>query len=81
MKFDYNKLRGRIREVLGTEGAFAEKLDRSRNYVSNCLNGFSFFTQTDIKKAAEILGIGKESVGEYFFTPKVHDSELPTRHE
>lgn len=76
MKFDYSKLRGRIREVLGTEGAFAERLDRSRNYVSNCLNGLSFFTQTDIKRAAEILDISKENIGEYFFAPKVHDSEL-----
>ncbi len=81
MKFDYSKLRGRIREVLGTEGAFSEKLGRSRNYVSNCLNGLSFFTQTDIKNAAEILGIEKNKIGDYFFAPTVHEGETEAHDE
>ena len=72
MEFDYSKLRGRIKEVLGTEGAFAEKLGRSHNYVSNVFIGKSMFTQKDIAKAVEVLAIPIDDIGSYFFTMKVH---------
>lgn len=74
MEFDYSKLRGRIKEILGTEGAFAEGLGRSHNYVSNVFIGKSMFTQKDIAKAVELLAIPIEDIGSYFFTPKVHKS-------
>lgn len=75
-KYNYSKLRGLIREKLKTEGAFAEALGRSQNYISNVFKGTSFFTQNDIAKAVEILGIAPEDIGLYFFAEEVHEAEL-----
>lgn len=66
-KYEYSKLRGRIREVLKTEGKFAEALGRSQNYVSNVFLGLSYFEQNDICRAAEVLQIPFDDIGTYFF--------------
>ena len=75
MEFDYAKLRGLIREKLGTEGAFARAIGRSHNFVSQVFNGNSYFDHKDIINAVGILGIVPEDIGLYFFTIKVHDAE------
>lgn len=66
-KYDYRKLRGKIREVFGTEGEFAKKLNRSQNYLTNVFNGKSYFSQKDIDVGAELLGIDPLEIGPYFF--------------
>ena len=76
VEYDYSKLRGLIREKMKTEGAFAQALGRSHNFVSLVFNGETFFTHGDIVKACELLDIAPEDIGLYFFTPKVHDAEL-----
>lgn len=74
-KFDFSKLRGRIREKLKTEGAFAKSIGRSQNFISSVFNGDSFFTQTDIANAAKVLDIDDDEIGIYFFTKEVHNAE------
>ena len=66
-KYDYRKLRGLIREVFGTEGAFAEALNRSQNYLSKVFKGESYFSQKDIDLGSELLGILPHEIGTYFF--------------
>lgn len=73
--YDYSKLRGLIREKLKTERDFAKALGRSHNFVSQVFKGDTFFSQTDIETAVEVLGINPNDIGLYFFTKKVHDSE------
>lgn len=75
MPFDYSKLRGKIREVFGTEGSFAKAIGRSHNFISSVFTGNSVLSQDDIIKAVNVLGIATEDIGVYFFTPKVHKSE------
>ena len=75
MPFDYSKLRGRIREVFGTEGSFAKALGRSHNFISSVFAGNSVFSQEDIMKAVKVLNIATDDIGVYFFAPKVHKSE------
>ena len=73
--FDYSKLRGRIREVFGTEGAFAKAIGRSHNFMSSVFSGNSVLSQDDIVNAVKELGMSVDDIGVYFFTPKVHKSE------
>lgn len=75
IQYDYSKLRGRIREVLGTEGCFADKLNRSQNFLTKVFNGESFFGQKDIETGADVLNIPVQEIGTYFFTKKVHKNE------
>ena len=69
--FDYSKLKGRIREICGTNSVFAEKLGYSLNTVSAKLNNKNEFTQSDIMKSADILNIGANEITDYFFTIRV----------
>lgn len=71
MKFDYSKLRGRIREIFKTQGAFAEAMGMSTTSLSVKLNNNVEFSQKEIEKAVELLMIGKEEIAAYFFTLEV----------
>lgn len=75
MPFDYSRLRGRVREKLGTEGAYAKAIGRSHNFVSSVFAGNSVMTQDDITKSIDVLEIDTSEIGDYFFTQKVHKSE------
>ena len=68
MSYTYNKLRGRIIEMYGTQGKFAEKLGISKNSVSKKMNCQSEFSQADIIQWSILLDVQKNEYGEYFFT-------------
>ncbi len=76
IKLNYSKLRGRIKEKLGTEGSFAKAIGRSQNYITKVFQGKSFFTQADVCKSADILGIDQDDIGLYFFTQEFTNAEL-----
>ncbi len=69
--FDYSKLKGRIREICGTNSVFAKKLGYSLNTISAKLNNKSEFTQRDIMKSAHILKIDANEIPDYFFAIRV----------
>ena len=73
--YDYSKLRGRIKEKLGTEGEFARRIGRTQNYVSKVFRNATYFGQEDIETGAEVLEIPIGEIGLYFFTTKVHKNE------
>lgn len=66
--FDYSKLRGRIREMYGKEGAFAEALGISPKSLSDWLNNKKYWKHEYISIAIELLKIPDSEVGIYFFT-------------
>lgn len=70
MVYEYGKLRGKIKEVFGTQDAFAEKLEIGRVSLSQRLNNQLKFTQDEIFKACDILSIPREEIPIYFFTIK-----------
>ncbi|MDO4171058.1 MAG: DUF739 family protein [Lachnospiraceae bacterium] len=74
-EYDYRKLRGRIKEKLGTERKFADKIGRTQNYISKVFKNGTYFTQKDISIGAEVLDISVDKIGLYFFTKKVHKNE------
>ncbi len=67
MPYTYNKLKGRIIEMYGTQGKFAEKIGVSKNSISKKLTCKTEFSQKDIVKWSILLNVGKEEYGEYFF--------------
>lgn len=74
-KYDYSKLRGRIKEVLGTEGKFAEMLGRSHNYIVSVFKGDTYFDHKDIDRACCVLDIDFCDIGVYFFTQVVCETQ------
>lgn len=65
--YDYSKLKGRIVEKLGTQGAFAEQMNMTGVAVSKRLNNKIPWRQEEIEKAAEILGIRENEILKFFF--------------
>ena len=68
MSFNYSKLLGRIKEIMGTQETFAETMMLSEKTVSMKLNNKIAWKQTEILKACELLDIPPEDVYLYFFT-------------
>lgn len=67
MAYKYDKLRGRIIEMFGSQDKFADKLGKSRVSVSKKMNGKSGFSQKDILEWSELLNINNNEYGAYFF--------------
>lgn len=72
---DYDKLRGRIIEKFGTQGAFADAMNMSNGSLSNKLASKSFFSADEIAIACELLDIPASEVSVYFFTRKVKKTQ------
>ncbi|WP_289182963.1 DUF739 family protein [uncultured Dubosiella sp.] len=65
--FDYKPLRGKIREICGSEEEFAKRLGISKTSLSGRLNNKLEFSSKEIMKSCEILGISLDNVSKYFF--------------
>ena len=69
--FDYSKLKGRIKEVCGTQTDFARGIGLSETSISNKLNNNVDWKQEEIEKAINVLQLPSEEIHTYFFTKKV----------
>ena len=67
LDFEYRKLKGRIIEVFGSYGRFAEELGVSGVTVSNKLTGKTQFSQEDIVTWSDALSIPISESAPYFF--------------
>lgn len=67
---DYSKLRGRIREVFGTQANFALALAISMCSLSQKLNNKTEWSTHEIRRACELLDIAADEIPQYFFCPK-----------
>ena len=67
MNFNYEKLRGRIREKMRSDTVFAKRLGISKTSLSLRLNNQIHFSQRDIYRSMRILQISPEELGVYFF--------------
>lgn len=75
MKFDYSKLRGRIREKLGSEKEYGKRMGFSSYTLSKRLNNDLPFKAPEIYESCIILEIPFEELKVYFFTPFVRNNE------
>ena len=75
VEINHDKLKGKIKEVLGTQGKLAEELNLDETTISNKLNSNTYFTQKEILKICSILEISRDDIAEYFFKEKVRENE------
>lgn len=73
--FDFSKLRGRIKEIYGTQTAFAVAMLMNEATLSNKLNNNVEFSPKEIIRACLLLSIELKDVNIYFFTLKVQKNE------
>ncbi len=73
--FDYGNLRLKIRQVYGTQKVFASKMGMGRVSLNLKLNNKSEFSQEEIHKACDALGLSRTQIPEYFFKVKVQKNE------
>ena len=73
IKYDFDKVRGRIREKLGSETKFAEILGISSASLSAKFNNKTDFTASEITKACDedVLDIPINEIGINFFKKKL----------
>lgn len=78
-KYDYSMLRGKIRELFGSEKNFLtelkKELEKSKLSISSGtfnsrINGTSYFKQPEMEAICKLLRISMKQLNEYFFTSK-----------
>lgn len=72
--YDYSKLKGKIKEVFGTQEAFANSIGLSSVSVSNKLNNIIDWRQEEMEDSVEKLEIPFSEIHVYFFTKKVENN-------
>ncbi len=70
MAYNYSKLRGKIREIYGTQENFSEELGISSASLSAKLNNHVDFSQTEISAIVKLLEIPAAELSLYFFLPQ-----------
>lgn len=68
--YNYNKLRGLIRENFGTLRNFADYLGIGSTTLNSRLNSETYFDQEEIEKTAKVFNLTKTEVNKVFFTAK-----------
>lgn len=64
--YDWSKLRGKIREVVGTEQRFAELIGRSKKFICDVFSNKAYFDIRDLDKAKNVLEISDEEFCDFF---------------
>lgn len=67
-RYNYDKLRGKIKEIVGSESKYAELLGLSNASISAKLNSLVPFSITEIDKSVTILNIPTNEIYKYFFS-------------
>ncbi len=75
MKFKYNRLKGRIIENCLTQRDFAKVVQIGYTSLNRKLNNHCEFTQLEIIKICDALGIPYTQINEFFFAMEVQKSE------
>ena len=71
MEFNYNKLKGKIKEVYGTQQEFAKALGISPTTLNTRFKNETFFNQSEIEKTKYLLDLKNEQdIMDIFFTTK-----------
>lgn len=71
MIFDFSKLKGLMKEKGFTQELVAKEINIACSTFNLKLNGNTYFGQDEILKIANLLGIDKERLYDYFFVLKV----------
>lgn len=67
MAFNYQKLRGRIKEKGYTQGDVANTIGITPGTFSDKLNNKASFSTKEVDGICKMLGISNDEIGSYFF--------------
>lgn len=73
--YNYSKVKGKIKEIFGTQKAFSQAMGLSVPTISDKLNNKTEWSQSEIKKAAKLIHIEKNDIPIYFFNDLVQLNE------
>lgn len=73
MKYNYNKLRGKIKEVFGTQQELCKQLHCSERTLSYKLSNKLSWKQNEILNVIQLLGLDIEDIPKYFFDYEVQN--------
>lgn len=74
IKYNFDKLKGKIKEVFNTQNDFAIAMNMAPNTLSAKLNNLSEFTSNEISNAIKLLKINSgEEAWNIFFTQQVEN--------
>ena len=77
MEYNFDKLKGKIKEMYGTQNDFAAAIEMAPNTLSAKLNNQFEFSSNEISKAIELLEINSvEEAWNLFFTKKVEKNSI-----
>lgn len=72
MKYNFDKLKGKIKEIFDTQNEFANAMGMAPNTLSCKLNNQSEFSSNEISRAIDLLHIeSAEEAWNIFFTKEV----------
>lgn len=74
-RFDYSKLKGRIKEKCDTQANFAKEIGLSEQVLSKRLKNQVQFDSNEICKIVEVLEIAPEEINDYFFKEIVEKTQ------
>lgn len=75
MKWEYNKLKGRIKEIFETQENLAKSIKLSATSLNYKINNQIQFRQEEIYLITEALAIEDKEMKSYFFTPLVEKTQ------
>ena len=79
VKYNFDKLKGKIKEVFNTQNEFAEALGIAPNTLSSKLNNQFDFSSNEISKAVNLLKIDSPvEAWNIFFTQEVEKKSTKT---
>ncbi len=72
IEYNFDKLKGKIKEVFGTQNEFAKNMVMAPNTLSLKLKSQTYFSSEEISKAVELLKINNPAEAwNIFFNEKV----------
>lgn len=75
MQYDYSKLCGRIKEIFGTQEAFAKEIQMSSTTLIKKLSNKVKFRQDEIGRSMKALKLNMKLLPIYFFKEKVEKNQ------
>ena len=72
--FNYSKLKGRIKEKVGTQSSFAKGMNMSDVSISDKLNNKKQWSQNEMIAASEVLDFSISEIPVYFFTQEIKEA-------
>lgn len=74
VKYNYSKLKGKVREIFGNNKVYADYLCLSEASLYEKYKSNSYFNQNQIEKTLKAFNESPEMIMAYFFTKEVENN-------